>query len=58
MKYDVLADKFTKCAWVEKFSSEKAELVEWIVFLVSPVEREFITTVGVISEITGVHGAW
>ena len=55
MEYNIFADYFAESTRVEEFSSEKAELVERIVLTVSPVKREFITAIGVVGKIAGVH---
>lgn len=55
MQDDVLAYHLAKSAFVEEKVSKSAEVVEGHVFLVGPIEGEFVAAVGIVGKVARVH---
>ena len=55
MQYDVLTNHFAQHALIKEHCGKKTQVIEWIIFGISPIKRELITGVGIVCEISSVN---
>ena len=55
VQHNVFADHLAKSAAVKEHGREKAEVVEWVVGFVSPVERELVALIGIVCKVARVY---
>ena len=55
VQHDVFADHLAEGTAVKEHGREKAEVVEWIVGFVGPVERELVALIGIVCKVAGVY---
>ena len=55
MQYDIFSDNLTERTLFQEKYSKLIQFIEWQICRIRPVEREFISTIGIIGEITSIY---